>query len=358
MNTVTTISNMNNGTASNRVEYYYICGVPSRMLEQINIYFVLMCFVKPAMSILGITANIISLQILRLSGLHKPSNILLFSLVIADTLCLGRSINYGAILFWFGPDDVMCGFRYSEGINYFLLYSMIGMQYFHLWGEMSNTMFPVLITFERLVAVFKPLTFSRIINRRRTIVLVVCAYLIWLPWTLFLPSLYEVGFSPMSQNVTYMRPALSKWFFSNILILNLYDTNVNQTFSNTLPLIFVTFGNIVLGIKVSVALKKRRSLTSSQKMSWSPRTTRTLMLTCFIFVISTATGTIMTQMDNNLIEDVASYYVRREVRILLLQINSSSSLFIYIASNRRFFDIFCSMFGIALKLIKPHEDGI
>ncbi|KAK0067696.1 G-protein coupled receptor [Biomphalaria pfeifferi] len=185
---------MNNGTASNRVEYYYIRGAPTRMLEQINIYFVLMCFVKPAMSILGITANIIKLQILRLSGLHKPSNILLFSLVIADTLCLGRSINYGAILFWFGPDDVMCGFHYSEGINYFLLYSMI-----------------------------------------------------------------------------------------------------------------VTFGNIVLGIKVSAALKKRRSLTSSQKMSWSPRTTRTLMLTCFFFVISTATGTIMTQMDNNLIEDVASY---------------------------------------------------
>ncbi|XP_055872779.1 uncharacterized protein LOC129923895 [Biomphalaria glabrata] len=338
------------------VEYYYLCDDPTTLLEQIYIYFVLMCFVKPTVSILGITANIISLLILRLSGLHKPSNILLFSLVIADTLNLFRSINYGAILYWFGPDDVMCGFHYSAEVNYFLFYSLIGMQYFHALGEYCSPMFPVLITFERLVAVFKPLTFARIINRKRTIVLVVCAFLIWLPWAMLLPSNFNIGFVDISQNITYMSPIPSDFLVQNIFILGKFDANVNQTFSNTLPLIFVTIGSIVLAVKVNIEMKKRKMLTSSQKMSWSPRTTRTLMMTCFFFVISTSAVTIIAQLDNEIEEEVIYFYLRREIRVLLMQINSSSSLFIYIATNRRFFNIFCGIFGIEIKLTKHRDD--
>ncbi|KAK0045786.1 G-protein coupled receptor [Biomphalaria pfeifferi] len=44
------------------------------------------CYVNPIVSILGFIANMMSIEILKRSGLSKPSNILLLGLVVSDSM--------------------------------------------------------------------------------------------------------------------------------------------------------------------------------------------------------------------------------------------------------------------------------
>ncbi|KAK6958870.1 G-protein coupled receptor [Biomphalaria glabrata] len=333
------------------VNYYYLCFLRTKSFQEFQQNLLLMCYVRPGMSILGIVANMFSLQILRRSGLHKQSNILLFSMVIADTLCLFRALNYGSILIYYGPNKSisgLCAYQYSETISYFLSYSFIITEYIHLWGEFSSTSFPVLITLERVIAIFRPMAFSNIVTRKRTIISVECVYLLWLPWTLFLPSLQNVSTFSIMENITFVHVVATNVMIDNIVFINVFDVYVNHFFADTLPFFLVVSGNIALGFKVHTTLRKRKELTTSKNtVSWSPRTTRTLMLTCLFFAATTLAETILQNIAFHTqwyLENGITLMNMGEIRNLILQIHSSLSFFIFIASNKHFMNIFCGIF--------------
>nr|KAI8752337.1 putative G-protein coupled receptor [Biomphalaria glabrata] len=121
-------------------EAYYVCWFQTSSYEEYITYLGMMCYVNPAVSFVGLICNMISLAILRRSGLHKPSNILLFGLVIADSMCLSTTLNYGIILFYFGPNKPysrLCGFQYVDSLNVYLAVTSIIMEFIGFWGQLQ-----------------------------------------------------------------------------------------------------------------------------------------------------------------------------------------------------------------------------
>ncbi|KAK0040131.1 G-protein coupled receptor [Biomphalaria pfeifferi] len=142
---------------TNTTEYHYIppqhyslCSSEANSLAELLVIFSLQCFINPGLSIIGFITNMLSLAILHRSGIHKLSNILLFGLVIADSLW--TTMYFAMILNFFGPNKyfkMLCGFQYEETLNLFLAYSEEVLFFLGYWGRYVNTLIPIFITLER-----------------------------------------------------------------------------------------------------------------------------------------------------------------------------------------------------------------
>ncbi|XP_013089010.2 uncharacterized protein LOC106073087 [Biomphalaria glabrata] len=321
----------------------YRCILQLATAEELMLFKILSCCVNPLISVLGFIANMVSIAILRRSGMSKPSNILLLGLVLADSMNQLLTVNYGDILAQLGPNKrypQLCGWQYGAGLNFFL---MIFRNVFFFLGNLGQyvcTVFPVLITIERLLAVFMPITFTKIVTPKTAVICVVLAFFFWFPWILFYMIYNDVYFIEFPEGDNSMYFAISARLLpimDTFVLLNYY---VFDSLESWVPIIFVTGGCVLVWIKVKVSLSKRRKLMPSQKQSirWSPRTTRTLLITCFVFSV---THIIYSFINYNITAASGSQYrIYVEAMNLLYLINSSSNFFIYIASNRKLLKIF------------------
>uniref|UniRef100_A0A2C9M5G7 G-protein coupled receptors family 1 profile domain-containing protein n=1 Tax=Biomphalaria glabrata TaxID=6526 RepID=A0A2C9M5G7_BIOGL len=325
---------------------YYLCVFKANSLEDLLLLYSIQCYVNPILSLLGLIANSISLVILKRSGFHKPSNILLFGLVIADNMCLLTTMNYGLIVFYFGPNKfypMLCGFQDDENLNLFLAYSLQIFLFVGYWGRSVNTLIPALITIERLLAVFKPLKFRRIVTRTRTTAAVTIAFMFWLPWTLFYEAINVTLSIRLLNHVIWTIVALGNVYSSNKNIIDFMELYVVDFCVSWFPLVVIVTGCSVLFLKVKLTLRRRRHLTSRQKLEWSPRTTRTLLLTCVIFALTHSASSVLhytCPMDSQV-----RVFIRNQFIHLLYLINASSNFVVYITSNKQFSNIFSNMIG-------------
>ncbi|KAH9495256.1 hypothetical protein Btru_016197 [Bulinus truncatus] len=314
----------------------------SSSINDILILKILVCYISPLLSLAGFVFNMISVTILAKDGFYRPSNVLLFGLVIADTMCLMMTLNYGMIIVFFGPDKLysgVCLFQYSEGVNYFLTYSMCVLLFLGTWGRCVNTLIPVLITLERILAIFQPLTFKQFVTQKYVIVSVALSFLFWLPWSLFRYVIFTVVQFRMSDTLVVMTIAESQFFAANRDTVTVVEFNVVDVLISWVPIALVSIGSFSVSVRVRWVLSQRRRITSSlNNITWSPRTTRTLMATCFVFVVTHVIGSLLLLLigSDKLIKSTITFHVV----FLLYTINSSCNLFIYIISNRKFQEIF------------------
>ncbi|KAI8785851.1 G-protein coupled receptor [Biomphalaria glabrata] len=328
---------------------YNVCFYKADSYVQYMSLFLLMCFINPTLSLLGFIANMMSLTILHRSGLQKTSNILLFSLVIADTLTLFKTMDYAVILIYFGPDKpfpAYCGFQYVESLDYFLAISAQLCTFFSYWGRYTSSSVVVAITIERLIAVYAPMNFRTIVTAHRITITLVFLFLFWLPWHLFFISITgEILIKiKLPQNRFLMLFALNVESQLNKIIA-LVEMNVIDSLASWFPLSIVVVGCVSIAIKMKISMIRRRNLTwSKRKVSWSRRTTMTLMLSCVIFVLTHSAASAVQWLFFT-VEQHVLLLLRSEVISLLYTINASSNLLVYIACNRTLFDIFCSLIG-------------
>ncbi|KAI8776923.1 G-protein coupled receptor [Biomphalaria glabrata] len=331
--------------ANSSVYDYYFCWFKADSAEQLQFIYVMMCFILPGLFLVGFVANMISLVILKRNGLHKPSNILLFGLVVADNISLLVLINYAKIITYFGPDKLLptlCGFQYGENVNDLLAISVAINNALSMWGRFTSTCLPVLITLERLYAIFKPMTFKAVVTVKRTTTAVICSYIFWLPWVLIINSFCKIFTRQETVSVVYLR------FISQELegILDRIQVYFLEPLHSWVPISFITIGCVIIWIKVKVTLRRRRNLTSSQnKLSWSPRTTRTLVLTCLIFSLTRGADALcfaLIPVEVKVLSTLAN-----QIGFFLYSINASSNLFVYILSNKKFLNIFKAMWHIS-----------
>ncbi|KAI8795935.1 G-protein coupled receptor [Biomphalaria glabrata] len=316
--------------------FYMICAIRVEA-EQYIFIFLMNCIIRPAVCCTGLVSNVISLAILKRSGLHKPSNILLLGLVVADSLYLLSGLNYAAIINMFGPDKLnpyICVYQYDYALDYFLLISDLVITFIGSWGFFASTVIPILITLERLLALFRPMTFKSSITTKRTTIAVTCSFLIWLPWMLSWNSFYVILSVKITQTVTFMNLWIPDSKLTYILsILRLYVINNVVSF---LTIAFITLGCCIIWIKMILVLRLKRKLASSRnKQYWSPRTTRTLVLTCVVFAVThgaSSVGGIMSTRFSGM-----PFYFLNEARHLIYPLNASSSLFVYILSNKKLY---------------------
>ncbi|KAK6959158.1 G-protein coupled receptor [Biomphalaria glabrata] len=335
-------------TRTTTAQAYYVCWSKADSLEQLLLFQALECYVNPIFSYFGFGANIMSLVVLRKSGIHKPSNILLFGLVIADCMCLLMSMDYSIPILYFGPNKlypVNCGFQYHDFVNYFLVITGLICTFFGFWGQYVNPFIQICISLERIFAVYAPMTFKKFVTRKRAFLCIVVCFISWLPWTFFRMCIYDIYKQRISRDVNFMIITQNSFYNRNKKIIDIFDLIIVDTLVSWIPLVLVTSATFAILIKVNIALKNRRKLTSSSnKVTWSPRTTKTLMTTSVVFIISHACASLIIYL-SPFVGDVQTY-IRNTCYYLVYTINASSNLLIFLICNDNYFKIFINLIGL------------
>ncbi|CAG5136690.1 unnamed protein product [Candidula unifasciata] len=311
------------------------------------IHWNLVFIVTPAVSIIGVLGNIVSLVVLAKQGFHKSSNILLFALAISDILFM-VGVN--------GPPKPMYewgagGFQYPKLTAHVLYYL------YHIfdslnWGSGATSLcIPFLITVERLIAVFMPLKFKSIVTPRRTLISVIIPSVIFYGLQAYVRNWFEFAyvFDP-ARNASVGYAVRSDLFWRQRGALKILAVFVNCL---TILIIFVFCGCIAIGVKIRMAALKRLKMT--QKMTdqgggknniRTSRTTKTLLFLCVFYTLTCCPICLPAFMPDVMVfpvytEDpnfrsvgVFVYHVYK----LMFSINASFNFVIYVATNKSFRD--------------------
>ncbi|KAK0057099.1 G-protein coupled receptor [Biomphalaria pfeifferi] len=329
----------NSGTAS---QYFIGYLFTNTSVETVS-FRIMKSYINPVMSIFGFIANILSLAILVRSGLRKPSNVLLFSLSLADSMCILMTANVAEILSYFDPakPDPSCRcWQYNYIVSLMLYVAKTVIYFICNWGCYVNTFLPVLITAERLAAVFWPIKFRRIVTITSTTASVILTFACWLPWCTFYQSLFTFDYVNISSTFSgvWTNTRYYEDVSETVFLLNAY---VFEILSSWVPISFVLVGCVAIWIKIKITLRKRRKMLSCNgNVQWSMRTTRTLLATCFVFVACHSLYSLFIYIfEPDLILN-KSGLLCYEVMNFLYLINNSSSFFIYILCNNKLCLIF------------------
>ncbi|CAL1536892.1 unnamed protein product [Lymnaea stagnalis] len=305
--------------------------------------------VTPAISLFGIVGNIFSIIILIRHGLNKCSNILLVVLAANDICFL---IGFNSVPnFLYDLGGPVEGFAYNPQVGFFLF---ILHQLFEVMdygcGAVSLTL-PVLITSERLIAVFLPLQFTQIVTPRRTwcavVIICVCWYGFFIHMSFLVTLQYE--FSPASNtSIGLMRR--SDYFNDIIEIVPVLELSMSYLCLK-IPPVATFVGCVTIVIKVKMASVRRLKITSkSNKASKSNRTTKMLLAVCTMYTMTCGVMSLPTflpqYMYYTMTSDAPSNLGRimYQVMNLALCINSSWNFIIYVVMNKNFRKTYWSLF--------------
>ncbi|KAK0057055.1 G-protein coupled receptor, partial [Biomphalaria pfeifferi] len=227
---------------------------------------ILKCYINPVISIVGLAANSLGMIILWRSGLDKTSNILLFGLTIADTCCMFFTINIAEMLLFFDPSKKfrnVAGWQYDRGTAFALYFLRSTFYFIGNWGAYVNTTIPAIITFERLAAIFLPLTFKKYITAKFAGVSVVASFLFWLPISLVYEDLTPFNYVPISNDSQIGIWTVSEYYSQRLDIIILMFNYIFDCMSSWIPVGFIGIGCLAIWVKVKITIKRRRLLQAS-----------------------------------------------------------------------------------------------
>ncbi|KAK6960456.1 G-protein coupled receptor [Biomphalaria glabrata] len=267
---------------------------------------ILRCYVRPAVCLLGFSANTISLTVLRRNGLHKQANTLLLGLVVADSLYLISGMNFAEVVSALGSNNKdfppNLSFQNFKALDYFLLTCDLAISNIGHWGLITSTIIPFLITGERLLAIYRPTTYKTLVTANRVKIVVICSFLVCLPWVLSASSFSVLVKVKLKNTVTLLALRIPASQCTHIpSVVGLYVISSTLSFIN---IAVVTLGCSIIWVKVQLTLTNRRKLTSPRSQHVrSLRTTRTLILACFMSAVThgaTSVCAIYTMEQSNL----------------------------------------------------------
>ncbi|XP_059139611.1 probable G-protein coupled receptor B0563.6 [Physella acuta] len=310
---------------------------------------ILMLGITPAISLFGIVGNTFSIIVLARQGLHKCSNILLISLAISDLTYL---IGFNSVpkLVYEIMSDVE-GFLYVRSVSYFLyvLYHI-----FHVMdygsGGVSLTL-PMLITVERLVAVFLPLHFKQIVTPSRTWAAVCCVAVFWymffIHMSFFLTFEYKIN---TEFNISFGLIKRSAYHYAHIDMVAMLEESMSYMVMK-IPPVFTLVGCLAIGIRIKVVSVKRQAMMSkNSKEASSNRTTKMLLAVCSVYTVACGILSLPTYIPQymyyTMTSDAPSNLGRimYQVMNIALCINSSCNFVIYVVMNKTFRDTYKSLF--------------
>ncbi|KAI8771296.1 G-protein coupled receptor [Biomphalaria glabrata] len=313
-------------------------------LDYFQLFQMFLCFINPVFALIGLILNIFSMIILYKHQLKKPSNLLLFALVIADTMNMIINFNFSYMLKYFGPVKTKPGYcTWEYGITgntiiywYYQLCFFIG-----TWGHCVNATIPVIITLERALAVFLPVTFTKLVTARSALVSCSLVYIGWLVWNCFAVSIGKVVHIEVSSGKFVSYNTATDFFRQNYALIYIFFVYVAESLASWVPICLVILGCIAIGIRVRVSLLRRKRLTGVKaKLKWSPRTTRTLVTTCLIFAVTHAVNSFISAfVPISGTTPVLTYFLVYLSEFINL-INCSSNFFVYVLCNRRLWEMF------------------
>ncbi|CAL1528322.1 unnamed protein product [Lymnaea stagnalis] len=302
-------------------------------------------FFIPGVSYLGIVGNIITIVVILRLGVKKSSNILLISLAVADFFYL------------LGTSKIMDLIEQSTGGMYrpnsylagYAMFVLTMMFRFVSSGLFVSLMLPALITTERLIAIFLPLKFQLIVTRRRAWITVFSVYVLSMAYAGFYLSLFDYALTVGQNNTLEGSDAPTDFFFSHREIYFGVNAAMNKI-TGPIPLFYVLAGCVVIGVKVQVASRFRKTTSRSGKASGGRRTTRTLLSVCVVYTLTSGFSFLNYELSNNQVDKKTNLeLVLMEVEAFLLCVNSACNYLIYVASNPNFRILTCGRCGVVLK---------
>ncbi|KAI8750535.1 G-protein coupled receptor [Biomphalaria glabrata] len=299
-------------------------------------------------------------MILREDGFNKPSNILLLGLVTSACFLQISFLNIPEIYEYMSGGET---YKYKKHLclkqNDPVLHILRHVFYFFgSWGEIVFTPMYTMITIERLLAVFMPLTFRTVVTKRNVIIAILFVNALWLPWVVF--KVYILYFIEGMTKDNFSRDKYTEFLSIDMYSFILNTQMVNGIINKYIQLIIVFFGNVAIAIKIKLALMKRIKLTSEARNErWSKQTTKTLLVTCLAHSSSEILCIVLLLVVNKYFEFFISdavYLIAIDSFNLSYLLISLSLFFIFISNNRKLYGHF-SRFIQKIKLGQRSSGG-
>ncbi|CAL1536893.1 unnamed protein product [Lymnaea stagnalis] len=306
--------------------------------------------ITPVISVLGIMGNMFSILILTKHGLQKCSNILLLSLAGNDVLYLIGFNSIPKLLYEVAACEE--GFHYNHDVSHLLFYLHHIFHNIDYACSSTSLTLPMLITFERLFAVFLPMKFHRFVTPCRTWFAVALVNISWAAYFIHMSFLatFTYDYNPRL-NMSVGLITRSAYFYDHSQMVVILEGVMTYLIVQIPP--FVTMaGCVVIAIKVKVASVQRKRLTlQNKKCAALSRTTRTLLAVCMVYTFTCAVlnlpNYIPEYMYNSMVSDAPSNLGRvlYQVMSLALCLNSSCNFVVYVVMNKNFRTTHIAMFA-------------
>ncbi|XP_005111962.2 uncharacterized protein LOC101850690 [Aplysia californica] len=321
----------------------------TRARAELAVY-ILIAGVLPVIAAFGIAGNVMSVCVLIRHGLDKSYNVMLVALACSDSSFLASMFFYGFV--------AAAGFQYprNRGSFHFVFFEVVRvLDYGGGWVSFSM---PVFITSERLLAVFFPLSLSRIVSPRRTSVAVVCLFVFLYGLMIFLTVRESLAYDYIRQ---YGGTNQSEGLIEAAIYRNTLDaTDVIREFSKVVygpfPICFVFGSCIILAIKIKMANRKRSQMTGggNKGSGSSARVTATLLVVCMVYTVCSSIVFLCHS------DVITAYYAKGpdgemtgvvlgEIVNLFGVLNCSVNFVIYVVMNKNFRDTYVAMFNACTK---------
>ncbi|CAL1532870.1 unnamed protein product [Lymnaea stagnalis] len=193
----------------------------------------------------------------------------------------------------------------------------------------------VVVTAERLVAVFLPFKFRAVVRPRRASIVVCSLYLFWLGATLVYIRKFNFNFRYLSAYQTCVCDYDLKLNGDEVM----FDT-VCTWIACYVSLAIIIIGSLTIFTKVKSASRRRGKMTSSKTASCS-RTTRTLLAVCGFFGCMQIMRLPYTTSSS--FPDRETFMIYFVFVRLASNLNSASNFIIYVILNKKFRKILKTM---------------
>ncbi|KAI8761125.1 G-protein coupled receptor [Biomphalaria glabrata] len=307
-------------------------------LEYVRFLDVIKFYVSPSFALFALCLNVLFTAILKFEGAKKTSNILLLAIVTAGSFQLFLSINVADIILY-------KIYREHRQENEFgcIQYSHAGLQIFKhafifigTWGQFVFSSLTMLITAERLLAVFFPMRLKTLVTSKTVSCCVLGIFVLWLPWVTF----KTLCFYFFDIHLFSAQEILKRDF---LLKLYLFERELGAfILSKGLPIFISIVGNIAIAVRIKLVLARRNRMTSdNRRATWSTRTTKTLVLTCSVLSFSEVLYFSFSYISLRWMSDMqAGLTLQSEFINLGYILSTCCTLFIVVFTDRKLFKQF------------------
>lgn len=281
-----------------------------------------------------------SIVLLTRQGFRKCSDILLLALAVADVLLLCGINNF---VYFLSSKGTFGLYTYSESINYMCYILSTICCGFYILGLHSAALIPVLITGERILAIFYPFKANAIVTPKCTLAVLSCIYCLSAMYFVY-NFIFCRQFVQFVVHDVIMGTIIYTEVFYDHNSSGLYWIIENTTFFTTtvIPVGLVILGCLVIGFRILQITKTRETLTCNHvNVSTKPgtlKTTKTLLCICILYIF--CNGFFLTIVNEELFklqtEQRSIMIVLTCVQDMAFCINCIGDFLIYVGTNRRF----------------------
>uniref|UniRef100_T1IKP2 G-protein coupled receptors family 1 profile domain-containing protein n=1 Tax=Strigamia maritima TaxID=126957 RepID=T1IKP2_STRMM len=305
-------------------------------------------YISIAVCIFGIIANILNIIVLTRKNMTSSINTLLTGLALADMLVmidyLPYAVNHYILI------------EHTSKLDYFTYSRMILIlvcDHVLVVGHTVSIAFTLTLAVWRYIAVNHPLKASQWCNPYRTRLAIVFCY--FLPLVVCVPiyisfsvqpregaTFYEVGLTQLALRDELLLARLMFWLISVVIKL--------------VPCVVLCFLSLFLvrGLRRAGEMKSKlvmqRSLNEENEKRVMDKTTRMLLGVLVLFIVTEFPVGILALMTAVLGDEFygTCYLYLREVRTILLLVNSGLNFLVYLTMSQRFRETFMGVLGLGV----------